>query len=238
MANFCTNCGNKLIETSKFCSKCGANVNGTLHEKTSHSEHAAINHDSVELGQVTNISKGKKRGGCLKFFLIAMGIFTVLIILISCPDSTNDDMTDLDTIDSSDTSTVDNNDPVDAEDTTIKNDDVIDYGGFKGLLTVTDAKDDYKEDIGKDFSGTALFSLQQMSISISGMYLYIDEILMHDSENKKVAFTASWDDGQSLYEATGEYTFDGDTVTGSLKSYVNGDYTYSFEVSLQREEGY
>lgn len=58
---FCPNCGGKVDEESNFCKKCGYSFQ---EESTNESRHK------------------KKKGGCLKCFLIVFGIFFALVVFV------------------------------------------------------------------------------------------------------------------------------------------------------------
>lgn len=96
---FCNNCGQKLNEQSKFCSKCGALVNGANDQSLEQNltpvnmqkvdcvtQPQPNNQQQVIQQPITNPAqmpiKKKKRHGCLITFLVFLGIIAALAIAV------------------------------------------------------------------------------------------------------------------------------------------------------------
>lgn len=77
MNRYCTECGNELKVNANYCEKCGAKITS----------------EPVETSQM-QLNKKKRKFGCLKYFLIGIVSFIVIVIaLLFWPIDTNDQMT-------------------------------------------------------------------------------------------------------------------------------------------------
>lgn len=72
---FCKNCGNQLSDRSKFCNKCGSNVNSDFFQQGQH-----INKQQNFSSQFINLPP-KKKSGCLKVLGIGFGVVFGLLLI-------------------------------------------------------------------------------------------------------------------------------------------------------------
>lgn len=90
MGKFCSNCGNELKEADLFCDNCGKQIEKTIKATDEMSDKNV--QTTAEKEKQLSYAKPKKKGGCLKYFIIVFVIIGGIGLIMQMFIKTNADL--------------------------------------------------------------------------------------------------------------------------------------------------